>query len=721
MADVRRFAASTCGFTVAAVLLWPPPARGPSPAVPFTKAAGATASYQESDLWLAPERRGSGNDSPIARGIAALSGGRAAEAVTLLEPHAVTPMLGGYARLYLGRAHLALEQPDRAAATARAILNTTPGGYLGEAALWLLADAAEAADRWSDAHATLQALAEVGTINPAEAHLRLGRAAEKVGDRSAARRAFATVYFEYPLSSQAADADRALAAYPGTKGPEQLARDLGRAERLHAGGRYADARKAFQQVRGGATGPTRARVDLRLAQAELGLQRYQAAHKALMALRGRAGVPAAELEYAMLSALRGLGRRAEYIAGVDAFVGRHPADPLAERSLNDLGTYYILADDDGKAAEVFAEMFARFPTGVHADRAAWKAGWWAYRTRNYRETARIFEAAAVSMRRADYRPSWLYWSARSHEELGEPEAALAWYRRTIADYRNSYYGREAARGIARVVARRGGRTDAAPVTADDAVLTITAGSPPENTPLIQALLEAGLWDDAVYEIRRIQAKSGTSPLLEATIAYALNRKGELRPAITAMRRAYPQFMAAGGEALPRGILGVIFPIAHWDLLRRYADERRLDRYLLAAQVAQESTFQAEVRSVANAYGLMQILPSTGRRYAPKVGVRPFSTTRLIDPDVNVRIGTFYFRELLDMFDGDAAAALAAYNAGENRVERWRAERPGLPRDEFVDDIPFPETQNYVKRILGTAEDYRILYGAGDASVRQSSR
>jgi soluble lytic murein transglycosylase len=74
-------------------------------------------------------------------------------------------------------------------------------------------------------------------------------------------------------------------------------------------------------------------------------------------------------------------------------------------------------------------------------------------------------------------------------------------------------------------------------------------------------------------------------------------------------------------------------------------------------------------------------------------------------------------DLLARYGNDVAPALAAYNAGESRVDRWRAERPGLPRDEFVDDIPFPETQKYVKRIIGTAEDYRLLYGGADAPAR----
>jgi soluble lytic murein transglycosylase len=108
---------------------------------------------------------------------------------------------------------------------------------------------------------------------------------------------------------------------------------------------------------------------------------------------------------------------------------------------------------------------------------------------------------------------------------------------------------------------------------------------------------------------------------------------------------------------------------------------------------------------------MQLVPDAGRQYARKLGIRRFSTSMLTNPETNVRMGTLYFKDLSNRFGG-AHFALASYNAGPNRVSAWLKDKRDLPQDEFIDDIPFPETQNYVKRILGTAEDYRRLYGGG---------
>jgi soluble lytic murein transglycosylase len=238
---------------------------------------------------------------------------------------------------------------------------------------------------------------------------------------------------------------------------------------------------------------------------------------------------------------------------------------------------------------------------------------------------------------------------------------------------------------------------------------VAASVPSPARGIVGALVAAGLLDLARDEVRAFRLRAGPAAALDATDAWILARQGDLRAGITGMRRAYPQHLTAEGDELPEAIRRVIYPLEYWDLLRRHARAHGLDPHLVAALVAQESTFDAGVRSAANAYGLMQIIPGTGRRLARLEGIRRFRTSMLTRPEVNVRLGTRYLSNLLERFDGAAHFALASYNAGEARVDKWRAEKPGLEQDEFIDDIPFPETQNYVKRILGTAEEYRRLY------------
>jgi soluble lytic murein transglycosylase len=130
--------------------------------------------------------------------------------------------------------------------------------------------------------------------------------------------------------------------------------------------------------------------------------------------------------------------------------------------------------------------------------------------------------------------------------------------------------------------------------------------------------------------------------------------------------------------------------------------------LIAALMAQESTFVRDIKSHAGAYGLMQLMPPTGRQYARKLKLR-YSLRLLTTPETNVRIGTMNFADRIQQL-GSVYLALASYNAGDTSVRRWMRENGDLPQEEFIDSIPYPETQHYVKRILGTAEDYRRLYG-----------
>ena len=663
------------------------------------------------DLWLVPSEtpaaaRALSLYRPLTDAAAEISAGNYESALSLAtRPTLAGSGLADYAEYYKGLAQLRLNRAADARATFDALEDRKPSGYLGAATALGKAEAFALLGDYTAALAIYEKLSADKASVTEQVLAKQAETARVLGDRRRTAEALLRIYYEFPLTDAAVAAAAELEPLRDIIVRQGYKLDLGRAIQLYGARRYSDARAAFGAIQGEVSGDDRELVDLRIAESDYFLQHHAAALDGLRPWLDR-GARQAEARFFYLSALRGLQRDDEFVSRTRDLVMDFPDSSWSEEALNNLGTYYILENDDAMAAKAFDELFQKFPNGPRAERAAWKSGWWAYKNAEYADTVRIFEGAAAAFPRSDYRPSFLYWSARSHGKLGAGTDAESRLRLVVTDYGNSYYGRLAGRHLS-------GRAQVA-LTSD--AVPATRQSPgarpaePANATVIRSLLTADLYDDALNELRFAQRTSGSSPAIEATMAWAYHRKGELRRAITLMRRAYPQFLTAN-QALPREILQVIFPLTYWDLIRKHATARNLDPYLVAALIGQESTFDPEVRSVANAWGLMQIVPSTGRQLARSLGIRRFTTSMLTNPETNVRMGTLYFSRLVQQFGG-TYYALASYNAGENRVVRWKAERPGLDEDEFIDDIPFPETQNYVKRILGTAEDYRQLYGKG---------
>jgi soluble lytic murein transglycosylase len=626
--------------------------------------------------------------------------------------------LAGYAAYLRGLAELGLGR-DAAAREALAGLRAArPAGFLYEAASLQLAEISVTQRDYAAAVAIYDELLTQNPAAPDDLLLRLARAASSAGNRTRALAAYQTLYYDWPTSDVAASAEKEMATDemealgPGTA---RFTRELVRAERLFAQRRYGPAREAFEHLVPSASGDDAEVVRLRLAECDYFLHRYQRVREDVMPLMEQAS-RRAEARYFHLMTTRQLGNRDEYIGLTHSLVDEFPTSTWSEDALNSLATFHVLNNDDERADEVFRDLASRFPSGRYTARASWKIGWWAYRHKRYADAADVFEGAAATFPRSDYRPSYLYWAGQAREQLGDRATADDRCQLVVTDYANSYYGR-----LATTLLKAHG---AVTPPGEQASRRLMSGTPedvarPPTADLIRWLIALEMYDEALDEVQYAERVWGRSSVLEATRAWLLNRRGDLRPAINLMRQTYPQFLAAGGETLPNEILKIIFPIDYWPLIRQHAAQHKLDPYLVAALIAQESTFDKDVTSSATAVGLMQIMPATGRRWARRLGIRGYSTRKLTLAEINVRIGTAYFADLMKQFGGEHVA-LAAYNAGDSRAVKWVNERPGLPRDEFIDDIPFPETQNYVRRILGTAEDYRRLYGpTGGGDARQS--
>jgi soluble lytic murein transglycosylase len=625
-----------------------------------------------------------------------------------------------HAIYYAGVSELRLKRFD-AARKRFADLNDADG-FLAEAAALGEAEAAQGLADYRAAVKIYERLLRDKAVDEPAILLSLATAANADSDRKRAAEAYLRLYYEHPLNEFAAQSEGPLQSLATVgdvqaieSGNTRYKLELGRGERMFGSRRHGEARVSFSRLKPYATGDDVELVDLRLAEIDYFSDRYRNSLEALEPHLAK-GARQAEARFFYLMSQRGLKNYDSFVSLAGALANDFPDTSWAEEALNNLATYYIQQDDDAGADAVLRNMYSRFPRGRYAERAAWKVGWRAYRAGSMVEAAQYFESSARDFPRSDYRPAWLYWSARARGAMGDTVASNSRYQLTVSDYQNTYYGRLATRELA----RQGAVAQSHLVFARSAVdLGGEAEHFPPNAATIRTLLALNLYEPARKELEFAQKKWGDSPAIGATLAWVNWQRSSAesgmeqlmmaRGAMNQMKRAYPQFMAAGGEQLPREILTTIFPLTYWDLIQKYSVERDLDPYLMAALVAQESTFVPDVRSHANAYGLMQLLPSTGRSYARKLKLR-YTPRLLTTAEPNIRMGMAYFADKVREF-GTVPLALASYNAGETPVRRWIAERGrSLPEEEFIDDIPYPETQNYVKRILGTAEDYRRLYG-----------
>lgn len=153
-----------------------------------------------------------------------------------------------------------------------------------------------------------------------------------------------------------------------------------------------------------------------------------------------------------------------------------------------------------------------------------------------------------------------------------------------------------------------------------------------------------------------------------------------------------------------------YPLTHEDVIRQQAREKGVDADLVAAMIYAESRFVDGRVSPAGAIGLMQITPDTAADIARRSGGTRFQTADLKDPQLNIAYGVYHLRYLLDRYDGRVLPAVAAYNAGPGHVDRWIAEQAALGRELTVASIPFPETREYVRKVLQSQREYRARYG-----------
>lgn len=535
---------------------------------------------------------------------------------------------------------------------------------------------------------------------------------------------YQTIFYKFPLADEARAAAISLSAiskilgkeypYPGVELQEQ------RAQLFFDARKWKEARveydKLLTMVRDPAN-PTRQRAQLRIAECR---QYPKPAPTALASLTLSDPEVDAERIYELSQAYRSEKNETEMLAAVELAQTKYPQSKWSEDALMAAGNYYWVALDRIKATSFYQRVLDNFPDGKNAFNAEWRTAWIAFLNKHPDADTRL-TAFLVKYPSSSNAVDALYWLGRSAERSGNPGHARAYYSKALARFPETYFAHAAA---ARLAAMGAGEEDAPeflskippapPLRAfDEPILAVVA----DRWARAQALRSIAFDSSAELELKAAYfATYSPRFLLEA--AQTAFDQGHFGTGMAYGRLIVPSFDARRIEDVPSIVWKTLYPLPYEAALRREAARNNFDPMLAAGLIRQESTFQADAVSHANAIGLMQVLPKTGKILARQLKVK-YAKNKLFEPDYNLELGMVYIAELLRT-TGAPEYAAAAYNAGEDRIALWRAERNYEEIPELVESIPFTETREYVQVVLRNAEVYRAVYSTSMASPQISA-
>lgn len=344
------------------------------------------------------------------------------------------------------------------------------------------------------------------------------------------------------------------------------------------------------------------------------------------------------------------------------------------------------------AGRTLHELTSRYPTASQAPLARFRAALIDY-SASPAVAAASFDSLAKLYPKSDEADAARYWSGRALEAAGKKSDASVRWQSIITSTPLSYYAMRSA-------ARLGAQPWSPPAGPDSAGHVPALDSAVARVKTLQRL---GMDVEARFETDALAARAEQTPTLAASVADALLSVDEparaLRVALAAIERGQGS----------RSLFRAAYPVLHADALVEQATRNNLDPALVAGLIRQESSWNPRAVSVAQARGLMQLLPSVGASIATARGYPLWNAALLFEPEVNLELGTTHLASSLRR-DTPPERALAAYNAGASRLARW-ARRPGSDDPElFTEWIPFTETRDYVRLVTRNAAVYRALYG-----------
>jgi len=621
------------------------------------------------------------------------------------------PELADYVAYLSAVAEAGLRQFNDTEAALRPVWQSTPASALVTKAVLLQAESYLQGGNPAGAVTLVQQ--HLADLSTPQAELLLARAYEAQSDGDAAAQHYQKIFVEYPLSPQASDAEAALTRYPGVSPEALFARGL----KLEAGGDYTRAGKELTALLPRLNGESLDLARVRIGAAAYLARENESAYKYLNSFQATAPDAEAERLYYLLECQRRLNRLDEMNATREKLGQSYPQSHWRLQALVAVSNYYAAHDQPDAAQPLYRTCFESFANDPLSAACHWKVTWSTY-LRDPAQAESMLREHLTRYAASDQTSPALYYLGRIAESKSDWPKARAYYDAVNVAYPNYYYAilaRERLETSSLLTASA--ETTTAQFLSAIQIVTRRAPESFDPTPVTRQRLErarllnvAGLDDLSEAELRFGAKADGQPQIIAIELADLASQRDAPDQAIRYIKHYAPGYLSMSLDSAPDKFWRLAFPLPYRKSLEEYCRAQMLDPYLMAALIRQESEFNPKAISRANARGLAQVMPATGRQLSKKLGIPRFRPAMLFTPDTNLKMGTYYLKTLSDQLQGKWEAALASYNAGKSHVTAWMAAGNYREPAEFVESIPFNETRAYVQSVLRNADVYRKLYG-----------
>jgi len=350
------------------------------------------------------------------------------------------------------------------------------------------------------------------------------------------------------------------------------------------------------------------------------------------------------------------------------------------------------------------------PGSSWSDEACFRAGWCHYKMKSYSKALKYWQDVGKRYPQGDFREVALFWQAKLLQEKGDQSLAREKYQELASQYEYTYYGWRARDKL------KGSDLPADSLSSEkmsqiaflDSAIAQPAMDPESwikgHKRFMQAsrLVDLGLFEEAGKLAEVTRKISWNDPVALHYLAQLYSRAGMDPQAINCARRAFDLWIGPR----PKALMETLYPKRYLGIIGSSLAKSPMETALVLSVMRQESKFVAAARSRAGARGLMQIMPKTGKRLS---GLKKFKPDTLYHPETSIDYGTKFLAGLLKQFDGSVIRSLAAYNAGPQRVKQWlKTERCRNDDDYLIEEIPYLETRNYIKKVMVGYYIYRWL-------------